>query len=1718
LCLVFFLGTRIGLSQSFKPLAIIDPEPTAQNVNWNYNMGYRFTVTAAGNVTHIGGKWRNGITHKVRLFKYPSGVAIDSFDVTGTGDWNYLDITDTALEEDSQYVVCVRLNAQSSGMYSLGNSFPEEHGGILIQGATFIDSTDAMPTNLYVDRSYGFADIIYEPCSYAGVITTETTEILEGEKAVLEVAESTGPIHWQYSSDNENFTRINGAVSSRYESPSLTSDAYYRTVLTSGTCLDTSKVMKIQILDPFYPARILNPRITNQSINWNYNMGYRFTCETSGQVTALGGRWRDGVDHVVRLYDDSSGVILSSALVKGDMAWNYEDIAPVTLEVGKKYVVAVRLDAQASGAYSVHDLPEPSAGITIEEGTYRYNSNLIPTNQVSYILYGMADMRFEPCVFGGYLAATATSVPIYDSTSIHIIDHVGSIIWQQSSDGLSFTTIPGKTDSVLNTGSVSENTYYRTIATNSCGSDTSVALLIERYLPGQLLRSTTPQDVRTNINWNYNMGYRFTPEVDGKMKEVGGNWSDGVQHTVYLFDYTGGGSLIDSFQVMGTGSWTYDTITPINLDSGNTYVLSVRLRANRSGSYGRVRFPQTKSQVIIHGATYVDSTSAMPTNLITAWAYGMPDMFFEPCVYSGELYYGDTLLCAGDSTWLHVKDVIGTLQWQESTDGVSFSNISGATDSVLETGALGANKYYRVLVTGSCGIDSSEVVKVRVLGAGGQHGLWVGLFSNDWAESCNWDDGQVPVAGDSVFIREPLNLPANIPGIDLAYLEIDDPNPLMVMNSVTIREALVMKRGGLQMVGNTLFIADSTEITAQQSLAYIALESGASIQLALDSGGGYFELPIGDRFGYSPVTILLGSATMGTNPSLMLSTTPSQHPSILNPGNFIERYWTFSGVDISAISFNLQLNYDQADVSGGEGQLYLQYYDGSNWNQQNAANSASNLLSTSSALTSFGSFTAFDKESIVSAQSGSWNSTTTWVGGVIPGVTDNALIKLGHTVSLSAASSLGGIEVETGAAFNALNFDLSLSGNLRNEGSLLNLSKLTVSGTGGQVLDVQSTVSLDTLIIDNGDGVQLTSGFLNISGKLQIDNGSFSTNNAVRLLSNSTHTAYLAEVKGSLSGQIAAQRNVFGMAGHVGFRHFSSPIQKSTIGDLMYDGSSNPNGIYMYGFAGSNYPSYSWPNAYTFNESKAGTGSFDDGWTSAVSTSNLIAFNIPYTIYTGGPNYPSYDLELQGYPNVGQKTIQDLSFTSSLGWHMVGNPYPSAIDWSSVSKTNVDATAYVFSETSSGYTASSLLTPAHHIASFQAFFVLVNNASNNITFQESDKVDQDATFQKALVHRDRLRIEMRNVHSGLFSPVAIDWHSDATVDHDSQFDAYKLQNPYNFPNLSMRFKGIADEFQVNAIPLDEATYSVQLLTSSQIPGTFELRFVEFPTDELCLFLEDRQLDTLINVFSDSSYQFTIDSAHLEDRFVLHLANLEHAAETKATSCFGNQDGEIAVELPSTMTSTVKLFNSGNDLVSQILARKGSAVFTDLSAGLYKLKVIPKEFKCMSSRIEVEVFEPQQIVPDFEFAQDGAQVLFSNKTQGSATFRWDFGDGMTSSETHPTHQYRESGNYRVNLIAGEPGCSESYTETLEVSLPSATGLLAKEQGSVEILYRDGYFNLNDPDRRFHELELIDLQGKRLAKSGDRLGDVLQIRAEGLASGMYLLKCSGLEMEVVEVWVP
>lgn len=145
----------------------------------------------------------------------------------------------------------------------------------------------------------------------------------------------------------------------------------------------------------------------------------------------------------------------------------------------------------------------------------------------------------------------------------------------------------------------------------------------------------------------------------------------------------------------------------------------------------------------------------------------------------------------------------------------------------------------------------------------------------------------------------------------------------------------------------------------------------------------------------------------------------------------------------------------------------------------------------------------------------------------------------------------------------------------------------------------------------------------------------------------------------------------------------------------------------------------------------------------------------------------------------------------------------------------------------------------------------------------------------------------------------------------------------------------------------------------------------------------------------------------------------------STASFTNTSGQPAV------TSTWFL----NDIP---VGTGNSLTRTFNSTGVFRLKLVNHYQNCVDSVTrEIRVIEK----PEIDFTSSDPincsapfTVNFTDNTPNARSWFWDFGDGNTSTEQHPSHTYTQLGNFNVSLgVTDAFGCTDTLTLTNMVRL-------------------------------------------------------------------------------------
>ena len=150
------------------------------------------------------------------------------------------------------------------------------------------------------------------------------------------------------------------------------------------------------------------------------------------------------------------------------------------------------------------------------------------------------------------------------------------------------------------------------------------------------------------------------------------------------------------------------------------------------------------------------------------------------------------------------------------------------------------------------------------------------------------------------------------------------------------------------------------------------------------------------------------------------------------------------------------------------------------------------------------------------------------------------------------------------------------------------------------------------------------------------------------------------------------------------------------------------------------------------------------------------------------------------------------------------------------------------------------------------------------------------------------------------------------------------------------------------------------------------------------------------------------------------------------------------------------------------------------------------------------------VADFTQVANGNMVNFSNlsfsNTNSTLTYEWDFGDGNFSADENPQHNYVNSGQYDVRLIASNCIFSDSIMISVQIG---TTGTHTATENSIHVFpnpVKDKLFITDAAALSGSHFELYDLLGK-CVKSGVTRAENFSLDLNDLASGIYILNFSG-----------
>ena len=304
--------------------------------------------------------------------------------------------------------------------------------------------------------------------------------------------------------------------------------------------------------------------------------------------------------------------------------------------------------------------------------------------------------------------------------------------------------------------------------------------------------------------------------------------------------------------------------------------------------------------------------------------------------------------------------------------------------------------------------------------------------------------------------------------------------------------------------------------------------------------------------------------------------------------------------------------------------------------------------------------------------------------------------------------------------------------------------------------------------------------------------------------------------------------------------------------------------------------------------------------------------------------------------NKGEQTFA--STHVGAGWNLIGNPYPSSIDWSLAYAANserVNAATYRHVNASNWASYASGIqtnTATKYIAPGQGFFVTAN-AGGTINFSNTMRVHDAATFYKSSdeVVPNLVRLEVSG--NGYKDEAVMRFLSEATSEFDGDYDAHKLYG--DVAEAAQIYSTGSVPLSINSMP---ETDMVPVGVKAGVSGTYTIAATEINNLQYAT-LEDTKTG-IFTALANNAYTFNMDKGEDEMRFKLYFSMLGVPEPKSVAATVYSYQKTAYINMNSLVKGDIFIYNIAGKLVASKLSVKGTNEINLSNTGNYIFCDVP----------------------------------------------------------------------------------------------------------------------------------------------------------------------------------
>lgn len=315
-----------------------------------------------------------------------------------------------------------------------------------------------------------------------------------------------------------------------------------------------------------------------------------------------------------------------------------------------------------------------------------------------------------------------------------------------------------------------------------------------------------------------------------------------------------------------------------------------------------------------------------------------------------------------------------------------------------------------------------------------------------------------------------------------------------------------------------------------------------------------------------------------------------------------------------------------------------------------------------------------------------------------------------------------------------------------------------------------------------------------------------------------------------------------------------------------------------------------------------------------------------------------FTAQYNGLLNSGRESLE-LSRTSTgdnSGWNLVGNPYPSSIDWdaSGWAKTNLNDAIYI--EKNGGWatyvSGDGTNGGSQYISPGQGFFVNVAEVGlGSLTVNNAVRVHNETPFYKNIVTDSLVRLQVSG--NGYTDEALVRFLPDVTAGFDGKYDALKLfglneesAQIYTMGNVPLAINSTVPGIRMVPLGIHANTAAKYTICAT------EINKLETVT------LEDIKTGIYTDLLKNS-YSFSFLPGENEKRFVLHFGPQPFNPSENSFADIYSYSQSLFVDLRDNIEGDIFVYTISGQLFASAHAAKGSIKINIGATGNYIVKVI-----------------------------------------------------------------------------------------------------------------------------------------------------------------------------------